>query len=329
MFKIAVFDVKEYDKEYFEKFKTDEIEFEYFEVKLTKKTKNLVRGFDAVCVFVNDAVDSEVIKVLEENKIKLILTRSAGFNQIDLPTATEAGIVVLRVPQYSPEAIAEYAVALLMALSRKIHLAYKRVESFNFNIVGLVGSNINTKTVGVVGLGKIGQCFAQIMKGFGARVIASSPMYDEAWVAEHNIEIVSQEELLTQSDIISLHCPLLDSTKHLINKESIAGMKKGTIIINTSRGGLIDTHALLEAIDNDQLKGAALDVYENEAKYFFEDYSKKVVDDENLKKLVKSEKVVISSHQAFLTEEALDEVYKTTVDNALAFIHNQELKNQV
>lgn len=330
MFKIAVFDTKEYDSLGFNENNIyEKLEFTYFSEKLTAETKQLAKGFDAVCVFVNDSVTSEVVEYLKDNNVQLILTRSAGFNQIDIEKANELEIPVLRVPAYSPNAVAEFAVTLLMTVNRNVHLSYQRIKQHNFSIAGLTGIDIYGKTIGVIGAGKIGQIFCEIMRGFGATVIAYSPVQDAEWAKANNVTFVELDELYLRSDVISLHCPLMESTYHLIDDEAISKMKSDVYIINTSRGGLIDTEALIRGLISRKIKAVGLDVYEKETDYFFEDFSEIELNDKALAKLTRFENVLLTSHQAFLTNEALGEIYQTTIGNAMAFVDGEELKNRV
>lgn len=305
--KIFFFDTKKFDIDSFKKYDTNN-EFKYYDTRLTKDTVYLANGADAVCVFVNDVVDKEVIDKLYEYGIKLILLRCAGYNNVDLRYCYKK-IHVFRVPAYSPYAVAEHAIALLLTLIRKTHKAYIRTRNFNFSIEGLEGFDLHGKTIGVIGTGKIGKAFINIANGFGANVIAYDSYQSE------NINYVSLDELFAKSDIISLHCPLSKDTYHLINKDSINKMNKQPIIINTSRGGLINAVDLLDALKSKKLKGACLDVYEEESNIFFKDYSSEIIDDETIQGLINLPNVIVTSHQAYLTSDALDNIAKTTVDN--------------
>lgn len=324
MNKIAMFDSKEYDKEYFTKENKNysEIEIEYFKEKLTPETKHNAKGYDAVCVFVNDHVTAEVVQALHEDGIKVILNRCAGFNNVDIDMAKELGIKVLRVPAYSPVSVAEYGLTLMMGITRKLNQTVTRVSNMNFSIEGLVGKSLKNRTVGVISTGKIGKEFAQLVLGIGAKVIAFDKFQDEKWATEYGVKYVELDELYAQSEVISLHSPLFPETTHMINKASISKMRDGVIIINSSRGGLIDTRALLDAIDEGKIEGAGLDVYENEQECFFEDCSTKEIQDALLKRLVSNEKVILASHQAFLTEEGLSEIAKVTLDNFDGYLNN-------
>ena len=315
MIKVALYDAKDYDIHSFEKYADPEnYEIKFLETKLTADTADLARGYDAVCVFVNDTVDAEVIDKLYENGVKLIALRCAGYNNIDVKHAF-GKVHVVHVPAYSPYAVAEHAMALLLTSIRRIHKAYNRTRDFNFSLSGLTGFDLHGKTVGVVGTGKIGRIFIDICKGFGMNVIA----YDKFPIKDSGITYVSLDELFKQSDIISLHCPLTDDTRHMINRDAIEKMKKGVVIINTSRGALIDGEALLEGIKARKVGAACLDVYEEEADIFFEDRSGHILNDDLLSRLISMPNVIVTSHQAFLTEEALENIARTTVNNILSY----------
>lgn len=330
MFKVLVFDAKQYDKDYFARYnKNDQLVFDYEEKKLTKDTVNKTEGYNAVCIFTNDDVNSDVLVELKNNGVKLILNRCAGFNQVDINKADELDITILRVPAYSPHAVAEMAVSLLLTLNRKIHLSLNRISNQDFTLSGLNGFDIYKKKVGVIGTGKIGKIFAEIMKGFNTEVLVYDVYQDEEWAKENNFKYVSLEELLKESDFVSLHCPLFDSTKYMINKDTLKLMKPTALLVNSSRGPLINTKDLIDALDNKLLSGVGLDVYENENAYFFEDFSDKKIEDEVLLNLINRDDVIMTSHQAFFTEEALFEIYNTTIKNAEAFMNNEDLVNIV
>lgn len=313
--KLAFFDFKPYDKPSFDSFAKDTpLEIKYFESKLTEDTVSLAAGFDAVCVFVNDVVTRPVVEKLHEMGVKMIALRCAGFNNVDLD-ACFGKLHVYRVPAYSPYAVAEHAMALLLTIVRRTHKAYNRTREFNFSLNGFAGFDLHGKTVGVVGTGKIGLCFAAICKGFGMRVLAYDPFPNP----NLDVQYVDKDTLFAQSDIISLHCPLTDDTRHIISAESIGKMKKGVTIVNTSRGGLIDTEALITGIKEKKIGAACLDVYEEEGDLFYEDYSGHIVQDDKLVRLIAMPNVIVTSHQAFLTEEALSNIAETTVDNILRF----------
>ncbi len=318
MRKIAFFDVKPYDVNGFERTKSDDFEIEYHESKLSPATVRLAEGADAVCAFVNDDLSAEVLAKLAEYGIKAVALRSAGFNNVDLEMADKLGITVMRVPAYSPHAVAEHAAALLLTLNRKVHKAYIRTREFNFSLSGLTGMDLYGKTAGVIGTGRIGKCFAEICRGFGMRVLAYDAFPDANFKCG---EYVDLKTLLSESDVISLHCPLVNDTYHMIDWQAFSLMKRGTILINTSRGGLIDSLALLSAIDGGRIGAAGLDVYEEEADYFFEDKSEKPVKDDVLSLLLTKPNVIITSHQAFLTVEALNNIADVTADNLRSFFN--------
>jgi len=322
--KIAVFDTKNYDKIYFDKLCHENFELTYFEHKLNKETVNGTKGFDVVVPFVNDTLDRETIDGLLENGIKLIAMRCAGYNNIDLKYAY-GKIKMVRVPWYSPYAVAEHAMALLLCVNRRIPRAFIRTRDHNFSLDGLIGWDLHGKTAGVIGTGKIGRIFINICNGFGMKVIA----YDPYPAKDSGIKYVEIDELLEKSDIISLHCPLTEDTNKIINKENIAKMKTGVTLINTSRGALVDSNALLEALLNRKIGAAALDVYEEEMDIFFEDHSDNIVDDEVLTRLVSLPNVIITSHQAFLTSEALENIATVTFDNIENYFERNSLENEI
>lgn len=313
--KLAFFDAKTYDMPGFDACaKNTELEIKYFETRLNEDTVSLASGYDAVCVFVNDTVNAAVVEKLYRYGIRLIVLRCAGFNNVDI-AACHGKIRVFRVPAYSPHAVAEHAMALLLTINRRTHKAYIRTRDFNFSLQGFVGFDLYGKTVGIVGTGKIGRVFADICKGFGMNVLA----YDKYPSEASGLTYTTLEDLFQRSDIISLHCPLTEETKHMVNADSIAKMKKGVTIINTSRGALINTEDLIQGIKEKKVGAACLDVYEEEGDFFYEDYSGHVVQDDKLVRLIAMPNVIVSSHQAFLTQEALDNIAATTVDNALKF----------
>ncbi len=323
MKKIAFFDTKPYDKEVFDEENTH-YEMVYFESKLNEKTARLAQGFDCVCAFVNDDINQKVIDTLYENGIRLIALRSAGYNNVDLKAAQDK-ITIVRVPSYSPHSIAEHAFSLLQTLNRKIHRAYIRTRDFNFSLVGMNGIVLYQKTIGIVGVGAIGRAMIQIAKGYGMRVVCFDPHPDESL----GVEFVDLDTLFKESDVISLHCPLTKSTYHMINKESIAKMKKGVYFINTSRGALVDTASLLDALNEGKIRGAGLDVYEEEEDLFFEDKSLTIVKDNVLSLLISRPNVIITSHQAFLTDESLTQIARTTFDNLDQYFAHQPLENEI
>lgn len=315
MIKIAFFDTKEYDQKLFNEYNEKYgYEITYLESKLNKETAPLARGFDVICIFVNDVVDKDTIQILKECGVKLIALRCAGFNNVDIQYIDDS-IKVVRVPAYSPYAVAEHAVALLLSIDRKIYKAYQRTKKYNFTLNGLLGFDIHGKTVGVIGTGKIGKVFCQIMKGFGTRVVAYDVYQDENAAKEIGYEYVTLDELLRESDIISLHCPLTDDTYKILNHDTMAKMKKGVYIINTSRGKLIDTDSLIEKLEEGQIGGLGLDVYEDEEEFFLNDMSNSYIRDKDLSILLSMPNVVITSHQAFFTKEALNKIASDTFEN--------------
>lgn len=313
--KLAFFDTKSYDIPGFDRYAIPAgIEVKYFEPNLSEDTAALAAGFDAVCVFVNDIVNAKVVDTLYKLGVKVIVLRCAGFNNVDL-RACQGKIRVFRVPAYSPHAVAEHAMALLLTINRRTHKAYIRTRDFNFSLQGLAGFDLYGKTVGVIGTGKIGRVFADICKGFGMKVLA----YDKFPNPDSGLRYVSLKELFRTSDIISLHCPLTEDTAHLIDARSIAQMKDGVVLINTSRGGLVNTEDLITGIKEKKIGAACLDVYEEEGDLFYEDFSGHIVRDDKLVRLISMPNVIVTSHQAFLTEEALDNIAATTVSNLTAF----------
>ena len=313
--KLAFFDTKSYDIPGFDRYGIPAgIEIKYFEPNLNEDTVSLAAGFDAVCVFVNDTVNAKVVDQLYQLGVKAIVLRCAGFNNVDIK-ACQGKLRVFRVPAYSPHAVAEHAMALLLTINRRTHKAYIRTRDFNFSLQGLAGFDLYGKTVGIVGTGKIGRGFADICKGFGMNILA----YDKFPAKDSGLHYVDLPELFEKSDIISLHCPLTEETKHLINADSIAMMKKGVTILNTSRGGLINTEDLINGIKEKKVGAACLDVYEEEGDFFYEDFSGHIVQDDKLVRLIAMPNVIVTSHQAFLTNEALDNIAMTTVNNLVKF----------
>lgn len=323
MIKVAVFDTKPYDKIWLDKL-NNQYEFVYIESKLNEQTVSLAKGTQAVCAFVNDNIDAEVIDSLYEMGIKIIAMRCAGYSNVDFRAAFRK-VHIVRVPAYSPYAVAEHAIALLLTLNRKTHKAYNRTRDFNFSLTGLTGMDLYGKTIGVIGTGKIGQTLIAICKGFGMKVIA----YDAYPMKNPDFEYVDLTTLFHESDVISLQCPLTEETKHILSKDAFSKMKKGVYIINTSRGALIDSNALLEALNEETVAGAGLDVYEEEADFFFEDFSGMIIRDDVLSLLVSKPNVLLTSHQAFLTNEALENIAKTTILNLDAYFNGQILENEV
>ncbi len=318
MIKIAFYDAKEYDKPSFERYgAAHEMQFRFLETRLNEDTVELARGCEAVCVFVNDTVNAGVIDRLYRCGVKLIALRSAGYNNVDVAAAF-GKVHVVHVPAYSPYAVAEHAIALLLTSVRRIHKAYNRTREFNFSLNGLTGFDFHGKTVGVVGTGKIGRIFIDICRGFGMKIIA----YDPFPATNSGIDYVPLDELLERADVISLHCPLTEQTRHVIDAAAIGRMKKGVVLVNTSRGGLIDAEALLEGIKARKIGAACLDVYEEESDVFFEDRSGHILNDDLLSRLISMPNVIVTSHQAFLTKEALNNIAETTVRNILSYFRN-------
>ena len=324
--KIAFFDAKPYDVTSFDKIKDSaKVSIKYFETKLSLDTCALAKGADAVCVFVNDTVNAAVIDRLSELGVKIIALRCAGFNNVDLDRARKMRIAVLHVPAYSPYAVAEHAMALLLCSVRRIHKAYIRSKDFNFSLTGLTGFDLHGKTVGIIGTGKIGRAFADICRGFGMNILA----YDKYPDSSLPITYTDTDTIFRECDIISLHCPLTEETYHMINEKTLGIMKKGVIIINTSRGALIDTNALLESIKSRKVGSACLDVYEEESDIFFKDNSGHILDDDTLARLISMPNVIVTSHQAFLTEEALYNIAETTIGNITEFSERGSCANDL
>ena len=318
MIKVAFFDTKSYDKPAFENFGAQAgIEYKFLETKLTEDTVDLAKGCSVVCVFVNDTVNAAVIDRLYELGVQLIALRCAGYNNVDVRHAY-GKIHVAHVPAYSPYAVAEHAAALLLTSIRRIHKAYNRTRDFNFSLNGLTGFDLHGKTAGVIGTGRIGRIFIDICRGFGMDVIA----YDAYPAKDSGIEYVTLDELFERSDVISLHCPLTDETYHMIDEKAIEKMKKGVVILNTSRGALIDSEALLSGIKARKVGAACLDVYEEEADIFYEDRSGHILNDELLARLISMPNVIVTSHQAFMTQEALSNIAETTVSNIVSYFNS-------
>ena len=325
--KIAFFSTKSYDKTYFDRY-VSKNEIIYFDAQLNEQTVNLAMGCQAVCVFVNDKLNTSVITSLKALGIQLIALRCAGFNNVKLSVAKELGIMVVRVPAYSPHAVAEHALALILTLNRKTHKAYNRVRDGNFSLERLTGFDLYGKTVGVIGTGKIGQIFSSIMLGMGCKVIAFDLMVSKE-LMEKGIEYLPIIDILKQADIISLHCPLTEQTKHLINEQTISLMKDGTMLINTSRGGLIDTSDAINGLKNGKIGYLGLDVYEQEETLFFNDLSENIIQDDIIMRLLSFPNVLITSHQGFLTEEALSQIAQITLTNIDEYTAGITLKNKV
>ncbi len=329
---VAFFDAKSYDRHSFDARVPSGLRLHYLEPRLGPTTATLARGHSVVCAFVNDDLGARVIEQLAASGVELIALRCAGYNNVDLNAAATHGITVVRVPAYSPHAVAEHTVALILALNRKVHRAHSRVREGNFSLAGLVGFDLHGRTAGIVGFGKIGQCLARILRGFSMTVVATDAFPDEAVARELGVSYVSLEQLLERSHIVSLHAPLSPQTYHLINAERIDRMRRGTMLINTSRGGLIDSRALIHGLKTGQVGAAGLDVYEEEGEYFFEDRSDEVITDDLLARLMTFNNVLITSHQAFLTEDALGNIADTTLSNIAEYVAGrraEELANRV
>ncbi|MBB1298395.1 2-hydroxyacid dehydrogenase [Pseudoalteromonas sp. SR41-7] len=323
---IAFFSTQKYELPFFEQSTRDnrDIKITYFEQSLSEQTAILANGFDAICVFVNDTVNTAVIEQLASQGINTILLRCAGFNNVDLPAAKAHEIKVLRVPAYSPEAVAEHCIALMLTLSRKTHKAYNRVREDNFDLNGLLGFNLHNKTVGIVGCGKIGLALCNILNGFGAKVLVCDP-----YAQPGNYTITDIDTLLSQSDVISLHCPLTEQTHHLIDDEAFSKMKTGVMLINTSRGALLNSKACINALKTKKLGYLGLDVYEQESELFFKNHSDEINQDDIFSRLVSFKNVLVTGHQGFFTQEALTEIANTTLLNALEVSEGRPLTNEV
>lgn len=328
-YKIAFFGAKPYDIASFdkvnEKYKYD---IRYYKGHLNPNNVVLTQGADAVCIFVNDTADATVIDALVGNGVQLLALRCAGFNNVDLKAA-KGKLPVVRVPAYSPYAVAEYSIALMLSLNRKIHRAYWRTRDGNFSLNGLMGFDMYGKTIGIIGTGKIAKILIRMLKGFGVRILAYDLYPDRKFAEEEGISYVTLDELYRESDIISLHCPLTDQTRYMINKDSIEKMKDGVMIINTGRGQLINTNDLIEGLKEKKIAAAGLDVYEEEGDYFYEDKSDKIIDDDVLARLLSFNNVIVTSHQAFFTKEALHNIAETTLQNIDDFKHYRPLVNEV
>ena len=327
--KIAVFSAKRYDREFLDAANAaQQHRLQYFEVALSPESAGLAAGHDAICVFVNDVVDAEMLDVLKRGGTKLVCLRCTGFNNVDLAAAARLGIKVVRVVDYSPYSVAEHAVALLLAINRKIHRAYNRTRDSNFSLDGLMGFDFHGKTAAVVGTGKIGRVFARIMLGFGCNVIG----YDKFPSAEFEAlgaRYAEPGEIGTSADIISLHCPLTPETYHIVNADSLSKMKRGALLVNTSRGGLVDAEAAIQALKTGQLGGLALDVYEQEAELFFRDLSSTIVTDDVLQRLMAFPNVIVTGHQAFFTREAISTICETTLRSVSEFEAGKPLSNEI
>lgn len=321
---VAFFDTKEYDKIWFDKLEHPDIKFKYMENKLSKETAVLAKGCKGVVAFVNDIIDSDTINILYDMGIEVLAMRCAGYNNIDFKAAYNK-ISVLHVPSYSPHAVAEYTMALLLTLNRKTHKAYNRTRDYNFTLTRLKGFDMKGKTVGVIGTGQIGREFIRICKGFEMNVLA----YDPYPVKNSEINYTDLDTIFRESHIISLHCPLTKESHHIINEESIKKMRDGVIILNTSRGAIIESQSLLKALKEKKIGGAGLDVYEEESNIFYEDFSEEIIGDDVLSLLVSMPNVIVTSHQAFLTDEALKNIAETTINNLEDYFGGKELKNEI
>ncbi|HCB47905.1 MAG TPA: hydroxyacid dehydrogenase [Algoriphagus sp.] len=327
--KIAFFSTKSYDEDSFGSILPNyDHEITYFETKLDQFSAPLAKGYEAVCAFVNDSLDQNTLTLLKENGVQLIALRCAGYNQVDLEAASSLDLPVVRVPVYSPEAVAEHSFALILTLSRKTHKAYNRIRESNFSLEGLTGFNLYQKTIGVIGTGAIGRAFCKIALGFGCEVVAFDVFKNEE-MKDIGVNYVNLEDLFSQSDIISLHCPLTLHTKHLINKAALSQMKNNCMLINTSRGALIETKAVIQALKSRELGYLGIDVYEQEEDLFFRNLSEQILEDEQISRLMTFPNVLITGHQAFLTHEALAQIAKTTLDNITQFEKGERLGNQI
>lgn len=327
--RVAFYDTKPYDKVFFDaEAKRLGLALDYHEFRLSAANAASAKGALAVCVFVNDPIDEACLKHLAEQGIRFVALRCAGFNNIDLVVAKAHGIKVVRVPAYSPYSVAEHTVALLLTLNRKIHRAFNRVRELNFSLSGLVGFDLHGKTVGILGTGKIGKIAAQIFRGFGCEVLAYDLFPDPTWAEKYGVRYVSQTEVLSKSDIVSLHLPLTKESFHLLNAETISQMKIGAYLINTSRGKLVDSAAVIEALKSQHLGGVALDVYEEEEGVFFEDHSATALQDDVLSRLLTFPNVLVTSHQAFLTEEALHAIAETTLDSIARYARAESISSE-
>lgn len=328
--KITFFGTQPYDRTFFEAIREEyDYELVYYPNHLTVDNAILARGSDAVCIFVNDTADAETIQRLADEGVRLIVLRCAGFNNVDLNAAARCGIPVVRVPAYSPHAVAEHAVTLLLALNRKVHRAYWRTRDGNFSLHGLLGFDLYGKTAGIVGTGRIARELIRILKGFGMEIVAYDIAPDEEYAARAGITYVPLDELYRRADVISLHCPLTDATQYMIDSQAIAKMKPGAIIINTGRGRLIHTDALIEGLKSKKIGAAGLDVYEEEAEYFYEDTSDRIMNDDTLARLLSFNNVIVTSHQAYFTREALENIARTTMENIRSFAEGRPLENEV
>ncbi len=326
--KVAVFSSKPYDQKFLEKSNQNQHELTFFEPRLTLETASLAVGFNTICVFVNDQLDAKTLEKLAQGGTKLIALRCAGFNNIDLKKASELGIIIVRVPAYSPYSVAEHTVGLILTLNRKLHRAYYRVRDGNFSLDGLLGFDLNKRTVGIIGTGKIGVIVAKILTGFGCKILGYD-LYPNPEFKTMGGEYVPLQKLVKQSDIISLHCPLTPETYHIINPETINNAKDGVMLVNTSRGALIDTKAVIKGLKSEKIGSLALDVYEQEADLFFEDLSNEIIQDDTFQRLLTFPNVLITGHQAFFTQEALTNIADTTISNITDFEQGNTCTNEV
>ncbi len=327
--RVAMFSTKSYDKTFFESLNnTYGHDFTYLETRLTRQSAALAEGYKAVCVFVNDILDAEVLRDLAQKGVSLVALRCAGFNNVDIKTAHELGMKVVRVPAYSPYAVAEHTVGLMLVLNRKIHRAHARIREGNFALEGLMGFDMRGKTVGVIGTGKIGQCVCELLNGFGCRLLAYDP-YPNQVCRDMGVEYVSLRDLLTQSDIVTLHCPLMPETYHIIDDTAIRMMKPGVMLINTSRGALIDTPDVIEGLKDGRIGYLGIDVYEEEGDLFFEDLSNEVIKDDVFSRLLTFPNVIITGHQAFFTGDAMQSIAETTLANIAAIEKGETCENEV
>lgn len=326
--KVSFFSTQVYDKVFFDKYNADfGYEFDFFDSQLNEQTVKLIVNAVVVCVFVNDIVNEPVIQQLAEKKVKIIALRCAGFNNVDLEAAKKYNIKVCRVPAYSPEAVAEHAMAMILTLNRKTHKAYNRVREQNFSLNGLLGFDLHGKTVGVVGTGNIGKAFAKIVTGFGCKLLAFDLVPDVA-LEKLGVIYVSLEQIFQESDIISLHCPLNDKTKYIINKESLSIMKKHVMLINTSRGALIQTSDVIKALKKGKIGYLGIDVYEQEEKLFFKDHSEDIIQDDQIQRLMSFPNVLVTAHQAFFTNEALSQIATITLENIDSLLKQNDIDNK-
>lgn len=328
--KIAFYDTRSYDRDAFTAANKNFLfDIDFFDFHLNEKTAFSAKGYDVVCAFVNDTLDSKVLHILKDCGISLVAMRCAGYNNVDLKVASELGLKIVRVPAYSPHSVAEHAVALLMSLTRRIPQAYMRTRTGNFTLNGLTGRDLFGLTAGILGTGKIGKIMAEILSGFGMKIELYDVYPDKDWAASHGFEYVMLDKLFKDADVLSLHCPLTDGTKHIVNDKSLALMKNDAVIINTGRGALIDTRALVNALKRREIGGAGLDVYEEESKYFFDDWSVDVIKDDTLARLMTFPNVIITGHQAFLTTNALSAIADVTLGNIRDWMNGTVLANEV